>query len=345
MSSDAGLDDEITSLKARVESLKGQVRLQASALLTTETTRQAIGAERNSPTKQALQIRVDEQQAHNQQCLYRACAGITTFRVRDPDPNAVDGGNVLGVRIEVMTRSKFVRPYYVLLNRPYPAGGGTEQRRRFLRVHRHTVPPCIPVGGLAARYLPAPRPLGDGADDGSGGDVSAVAQKRKEKQQDLSRFVRCLRREILRYHNRVAVIADLRRAVGLDGRKRDARELAGRSSLLGISAADAEAKQVRIDWKDGRSGRLVIGDDGDVVKLVVFGEQGRDREMTRELLSGGSRLEDVARKLGSVTTLPHHSHFIRNTDDSLKRQHIDIRSIIFSDAKLTVKSGLVPLMN
>ncbi|KUI62122.1 hypothetical protein VP1G_09267 [Cytospora mali] len=290
MPSETELDNEIATLKARVivESLKSQVRIQASALLTTSSARQAIAADKSA---QDLQARVEKQQAHDQQCLYRACAGITTFRVRDPDPNAVDGGNVLGVRIEVMARSKFVRPYYVLLNRPY---SGTEARKRFLRVHRHTVPPCIPVGGLAARYLPAPRPLGD-SDESSGG-----ADGRKDRQQDLSRFVRCLRREILRYHNRIAVIADLRRAVGLDGKKRDAQELAEQSSLLAISAADAEAKQVRIDWKDGRSGRLVIGDDGDVVKLVVFGEQGRDREVTRELLSGGSRLEDVARKLASV---------------------------------------------
>lgn len=213
--------------------------------------------------------------------------------MRDPDPGAVDGGNVLGVRIEVVTRSKFARPYYVLLNRPYSGDG--QSRRRFLRVHRHTVPPCVPLGGLAARYLPAPRRLGGGG----GGDGDGAARG-EERQQDLSRFVRCLRREILRYHNRVAVIADLRRAAGLDGKKRDAGELAGRSPLLGISAADAEAKQVRVDWKDGRSGRLVIGDDGDVVNLVVFGEQGRDREVARELLSGGSRLEDVARKLGSL---------------------------------------------
>ncbi|KUI74482.1 hypothetical protein VM1G_10143 [Cytospora mali] len=294
MPSETELDEEIATLKARVESLKSQVRLQASALLTTTPARQAIAADRSA---QDLQARVEKQQAHDQQRLYRACAGITTFRVRDPDPNAVDGGNVLGVRIEAMTRSRFVRPYYVLLNRPYSGG---EARKHLLRVHRHTVPPCIPVGGLAARYLPAPRPLGDSDEGGAGAGAGAGADGRKDRQQDLPRFVRCLRREILRHHNRIAVIADLRRAVGLDGKKRDARGLAEQSSLLAISAADAEARQVRIDWKDGRSGRLVIGDDGDVVRLVVFGEQGRDREVTRELLSGGSRLEDVARKLASV---------------------------------------------
>lgn len=259
-----------------METLKGQVRLQTSALLSTETTQQAIA----TSDSQALKERLEKQKAYQQQCLYRACAGITAFRVRDPDPNAVDGGNVFGVKIEVMTRAKFLRPYYVFLTRPYT---GSEQRTRFLRVHRHTVPPCVPLNGLAARYLPAP---------GSEGAT--------ERQQDLARFVRTLRREIVRYHNRVAVIAELRKAVGLDGKRKDARSVAEKSSILAISAADTEAKQIRIDWKDGRSGRLVIGDDGEVVKLVILGERGRERTLTRDLLSGGSRLEDVARKLADV---------------------------------------------
>lgn len=228
-----------------------------------------------------MKERLEKQEAYQQQCLYRACAGITAFRVRDPDPNAVNGGNVLGIKVEVMTRAKFLRPYYVFLTRPYT---GSEQRTRFLRVHRHTIPPCIPLNGLSARYLPAPK------------SDEAVA----ERQQDLARFARTLRRELVRYHNRIAVIAELRKAVGLDGKKKDAIELSEGSSILAISAADTQAKQVRIDWKDGRSGRLVIDDDGDVVKLVVLGEKGRERTLTRELLSGGSRLEDVARKLATV---------------------------------------------
>lgn len=272
-----------------MESLKGQVRLHANALLNTRTARQAIASDA-SPNAHAFQERLEKQQAHNQQSLYRACAGITTFRVRDPDPNAVDAGSVLGIRVEVMTRARFIRPYFVFLNRPY---SGSETRRRFLRVHRSTVPSCIPLSGLAARYLPAPRPP-------AREDAENVGEQQPERQQDLSRFVRSLRREIVRYHNRVALIADLRRALGLDGKKRDAKELAEASSILSVSPADAEAKQVGVEWKDGRSGRLIIGDDGDVVKLVVTGERGRDRELARGLLDGTSRLEEVARKLSAM---------------------------------------------
>lgn len=268
-----------------VEILKNQVRVQAEGLLLTEPTQQAIASSGSQPLKE----RLEKARAYRQQCIYRMCAGITAFRVRDPDPNAVDGGNILGIKIEVVARAKFLRPYYVFLIRPYT---GSERKRRFLRVHRHTVPPCIPLSGLAARYLPAPRSSNTEAEDGPEG--------RTEKHQDLSRFVRALRRDIMRYHNRVAVIAELRKTIGLDGKRKDAKEWAEKSSILAVSAADAEAKQVRIDWKDGRSGRLVIDDDGDVVKLVIFGENGRDRTLMRELLSSGSRLEDVAKQLGSV---------------------------------------------
>lgn len=260
--------------------------MHANVLLNTEPAQQLIAA---NPTVQDLQKRLDKQKAYKQQCLYRTCAGITTFRANDPDPNAVNGGIVLGLRIEVMTRTKFLRPYYVLLNRPYTV---SKETAGLLRIHRHTVPPCIPISGLAARYLPAP--------SSSARDREGDSEATMPRQQNLSRFVRALRREIVRYHNRVAMIADLRKAVGLDGKRKDAKQLADKSPILAISAADTQAKQVRIDWKDGRAGRLVIGDGGEVVSLVVIGDRGRDREITRDLLSDGSRLEDVAKRLASI---------------------------------------------
>ncbi|KAJ4386433.1 hypothetical protein N0V93_009329 [Gnomoniopsis smithogilvyi] len=286
MSSEAELEEEIANLKARVESLKGQIQVQLNGLLTTESAREAIESDESA---KALKDRLEKQQAYKQQCTYRVCAGITTFRVRDPDPNAVDNGTVLGIRIEVMTRSKFIRPYFVFLNHPY---SGSEHKERLWRVHRHTVPSCVPLNGLASRYLPAPR---SGANS-----VADIEGARVEKRQNLSRFVRTLRRELVRYHNRLAVMADMRKTLGLDGKRKDAKELAERCPIFAISAADNEAKQIRIDWKDGRSGRLVLNDDGEVTKAVVFGDRGRDREVTRELLSSGGRLEDVAQRLAAV---------------------------------------------
>lgn len=269
-----------------METLTGQVQVQLNGLITTSSTREAI---RSDDSARALQDRLEKQQAYNQQCSYRICAGITTFRVRDPDPNAVDNGTVLGIRIEVMTRSIFVRPYFVFLNHPYT---GSEQKERLWRVHRHTIPPCIPFNGLATRYLPGPRSFT--SDDADGQET------RLERHQNLPRFARSLRREIVQYHNRVAVVADLRLKLGLDGKGKNAKELADRCPIYDISSADTEAKQVKIDWKDGRSGRLVLGLNGEVAKVVVFGDRGRDREVTRELLGGSRRLEDIAERLAAV---------------------------------------------
>ncbi|KAH8161027.1 hypothetical protein CIB48_g7216 [Xylaria polymorpha] len=276
------LHDEIAKLRAQVESLKNDVRLQTATLMTAASTRQILQSqttrappsEASEVAKQTLLARFDEQGAHKQRCLYRACASITTFKVNDPDPRAVDGGNVLGLRFEIMSKAKFVRPYYVMLNRP-------DTDRRHLRVHRHTVPQCIPLSGLAARHLP----LSSAKDD----DDDAP------KKQDLARFARALRRELVRYHNRAAVIGDMKKAAGLSSRKASDHEL--EAEITDISAADAEAKQISLQWRDGRSGRLVMNEDGEVVKMVVQGGNGQDRETVRQFLGGAARVEKVTRRL------------------------------------------------
>ncbi|KAK4133323.1 hypothetical protein BT67DRAFT_382942 [Trichocladium antarcticum] len=306
----SSLDDEIEDLQARVSSLKKQIRIQTSTLLTAPSTLQILSQQDKPPTPtpalgdtQPLETRLLAQsalqQAHNQQCLYRACATLTTFRATDPDPRAVDAGAILGLRIEVVSRARFLRPYYVLLNRPYASGGGDDGddgSRRYLRVHRHTLPPCIPLAGLAGRYLPAPTA---GSAGGEG------------REQDLGRFARALRMEVVRYHHRLGTVADLRKAAGLGGKKRGVGEDGGEEGggaqqeeepnrLVDISPADAEVKQLTIEWADGRTGRLVMGDDGEIVRLVAVGENGRDREAGRELLGGAARVDDVARRLAAM---------------------------------------------
>jgi central kinetochore subunit Mal2/MCM21 len=274
-----------------VASLKKQLGIQTSTLITAPSTRQLLTQQPqptttltlprlttatppvSASTKQKLLAHSALQQAHNQQCLYRACATLTTFRAQDPDPHAVDGGAILGIRVEVTSRARFLRPYYVLLNRPY-AGGS-----RHVRVHRHTLPACIPLGGLAGRHLPAPP-----GKAGSGGAAG--------KRQDLARFARALRREVVRYHHRLGVVADLRKAAGVGDEA---------APLVDIAPADAEAKQLTIEWADGRTGRLVMGDDGEIVKLVVLGENGRDREAGRDLLGGAVRVEDVVKRLAALS--------------------------------------------
>jgi len=241
------------------------------------------------PAQSALLAAVASQAAHNAQSLYRAVAGVTTFRARDPDPNAVDGGRLLGLRIEVVARARFLRPYYVLLNRPY-AGAPA------LRVHRHTVPAPVPLAGLAARHLPAP--AAGSSDPGPAGEAGAPRQ-------DLSRFVHELRKEVARYHARLGSVADLRRAAGLEARTAKAKGKQRQTrpeDVVHVAPADAEAKQVEFGWADGRTGRMVLGGDGIVQSLVVFGENGRDRASARTLLAEGNRVEDVVRVLRAAST-------------------------------------------
>lgn len=269
-----------------VASLKDQRRLQAATILSSQASKSILSNLRKTSSQQTsphtttledpnpLLATSAAQTTHNIENLYRACASITSFQVQDPDPNAVDNGNILGVRIDVSNAGKFVRPYYIMLNKPYSGSAA-------LRVHRHTVPPCIPLASLAAKYLPAPKV--------AGGIV-------KEKRQDLNTFVRKLRREVTGYHLRIGSIKHLQRAFSLDekpNRKGKEKE----QEIADISAADAEAKQVRIEWVDGKIGRCVVGMNGEVVKCVIIGEDGRDRETERRILGGDKRMEGIAEKL------------------------------------------------
>lgn len=291
----------VTDSDLAVESLRRDVAIHSSSLLSSPSFIQSLEEQvsrpkpkqrrtRASPQKtqaERLLVRAKEQQAHAQQSLYRMCVSVTTFRVTDPDPNAVDNGNVLGLRFEVMTHTRFLRPYFVMLNRPYA-------QSKALRVHRHTIPASIPLGGLAARHLPAPKSAKEDEPQGDRRDL--------KDQQDLSRFVRTLRRELVRFHNRTAMISDLRDvATAKRGPNSSTLSEADDAAIVNIQAADAEAKQVSIEWADGRAGRLVMNDDGDIVKMVVQADQGRDRRTVRGFLGGASRVEEVVNRLQSTS--------------------------------------------
>lgn len=292
----ASLDDEIDELRERgrfaclgdgrrsetaladhhtASRLRKQLQVQVSTLLSAESTRRLLNDDppRDAATKKKLLALCDAHDAHKQQGLYRAGASVTAFRVRDPDPNAVDGGRVLGLRFDVMLGAQFLRPYYVLLNRDRTRHGPRRSASRAsadgpLRVHRHTLPPSVPLGGLATRHL-------------------ATAQDAP----DLYAFARGTRHALVRYHNRLAVIGDLRRNVQHAAAKAAADAAAGgvaldlSTILADVSGADAEAKHIRFDWADGRTGRLVLDDDGDIQKMFVIGATGAsDRAAVRALL-------------------------------------------------------------
>lgn len=213
-----------------------------------------------------------EQRKHALTSLYRTTTSITSFVAQDPDPNAVNKGKLLGLRIEAFAHRKFTRPYYIFLNQH--VNGSVS-----LRIHRHTVPPAIPLAALSARFLPPPK---TGID----------------RKQDLGKFVRCLRGQIQAYHNRLAAVGSLRKGLRVD----EIRKLRGEGEeeaegVLDISAIDAEAKQLRIEWTDGAVGRIEIGTKGQVVRSVVTGIEGRHREKEQAISGGSQRVEDLLEKL------------------------------------------------
>ncbi|CAG7554950.1 unnamed protein product [Fusarium equiseti] len=269
------IDQEIEALKEQAATLRKSLKIETSTILSAPPTQALLRSNKGfSSRKRSAHPKVlsqsEKQKAHMQQNLYRSCSSVTAFKVHDPDPNAVDNGHILGLRFEIMSKSQFLQPYYVFLNRPYYSS-------KYMRIHRNTLPPAIPIAGLAARHLPAPRPESD-----------------NPPQQDLDRFVRALRREIVRYHNRLGVSADLRRSLGLHDRIDDTILP---DDIVEVGIADIEAKQIRFSWADERSGRVVMDSDGKVVKLMMFGREGRDWETTKELYGKYERIEDVAKTL------------------------------------------------
>ncbi|RDW64226.1 putative cenp-o kinetochore centromere component protein [Coleophoma crateriformis] len=288
------LDREISSLKAQIAALKAQRSTQTSNIISSRASLSILNRLRAPPPKSmstvkslddslrddtplhtALLSNATRQEARNLECLYRACAAVTTFKGHDPDPKAVDHGNFLGIRIEVGSTGKFIRPYYIMLNKPYPSNA-------LLRIHRHTVPPCIALDTLAHRYLPEPKVSG-----------STIL---KEKKQDLPRFVRAIRKEIVAYHNRITSIKHLRKQFKLDenvsskGKERE-------RVIVDISAADAEALQLRMEWVDGRIGRCLVDGRGAVKKCAIVGDDGRDRETERRVVGGDKRMETIGTRL------------------------------------------------
>ncbi len=117
------------------------------------------------------------------------------------------------------------------------------------------------------------------------------------KRQDLRKFTRALRREIAAFHNRISTIKSLRKEFKLD--EKPSKKGKDREKVIAdVSAADAEAKQVRIEWVDGRIGRALVGEKGQVLKCVIIGEDGRDRETEGRLVGDGNApMEGIGERL------------------------------------------------
>lgn len=213
---------------------------------------------------------------------HRVVFSATAFPFKDPSPHT-EHPELLGVRIDLCTAGAFREPYYILLKR-------VGEDRKSLQVHRHTIPVFIPLERLARKHLPLPAKNTDESGD--------ALKPWKRKHQDLGRLVREVRRELVSWHLRKDAINLVRSELGLTGgRAEDQTPTSSRSIavLLGISSVtetSIEATYLRIEWDDGRVGRIKISDRGGIIeRAVVIGDDGRDKAMEALIMSGDKRIE------------------------------------------------------
>ncbi|KAK6353314.1 hypothetical protein TWF696_005284 [Orbilia brochopaga] len=198
-----------------------------------------------------------DKQAWTQESLYRM-SGLTAFTVRDPAPN---GGELTGVRIEVMADGKFGTPFYLFL-KPIPGtvttdedvAGGKEGKAKeggkpeidgiippHVTIHRHTIPAYFQssLAALADKYLPPP-----------------------PRPQNVDTLVRSLRRILFLHHLRATALSHVRDKVqqSLPSDTSDATGI-----YVSEFTVDPEARLVEIEWRDAAdsaNSSINNGDDG-----------------------------------------------------------------------------------
>lgn len=279
------LDADITSLQARLATLRAHRSNLASVLLSQPHLSTRLQTSTSKSSSDAALLAIKQQSTRNLTNIHRACAGVTAYKVRDPDPNALNNGNILGVSIDIALSGKFIETYHVLLN-----WRESDNESKALKIHKHTIPPCIPLQALANKHLPI---------TGKNGA--------EQIQQDLVRFGRTLRKELVAWHMRIRAIADLRKEAGLtapkskltaphkvlnaftsddedDDASSETEESDGPARIVDIDA-DTAARQVTVTWTDRRTAVLGVSKDGRVEKAVCRLKDGmRDVGLGRKAL-------------------------------------------------------------
>lgn len=285
------LDSDISDLHVRIATLQAHRSNLASVLLSQPHLSARLQTpNQNSKSFSSAQRAVEQQSKRNTENIYRACAGVTAYKVKDPDPNAINNGNILGVSIDVAIGGKFVETYHVLLNWRERIGN------RLLKIHKHTIPPCIPLQHLANKWLP-----------------TSWKDAEIDPEQDLVRFGRLLRKELVSWHMRVKAVDDLKKEAGLSSqrsRREDDSGLENTGKILNAFVSDDEAssdiegdgiedgpvrildiesdaavREVTITWSDRRLAIMTITKDGRVEKAACKARDGgRDAAMSRKVI-------------------------------------------------------------
>jgi len=283
------LDEDICQLHTRIALLKAHRANLSSVLLSQPhlAARLQTGSQRDTHAETSKHI-IAQQQKRNLENVYRACAGVTAYRVKDPDPNAINNGNLLGISIDVSIGAKFIETYHVLLS------VCDKDDRKTVSIHKHTIPPCIPLEQLARKWIP-----GSAKDEEMG------------PEQDLVHFGRLLRKELVSWHMRISVVEELRKGAGLDKQRAEGtaspvhvlnsfvsddeassdvedEEDDGALRLLDIET-DAAVRQMMVTLSDRRTVVMSITKDGRVDKAVCRTKEGRRDAMIGKTAMGPLR--------------------------------------------------------
>jgi central kinetochore subunit Mal2/MCM21 len=283
------LDADISDLQARVSTARAHRANLASVLFSQPHLLARLQSPNQTISAENIQRAFEDQSKRNAKNVYRACAGVTAFKVKDPDPNAINNGDVLGVSVDVAIRGYFIETHDVLLN------WRSRDGKRLLRVHKHTIPSCIPLQQLVNKWLPT-----DEKDELS------------HPEQDLVRFGRLLRNELVAWHTRVKAVVDLRKAARLPSKKEVEEkddDIEGPGKVLNAFVSDDErssdaehevaegpvriidiegdaaVRQITITWSDRRVAVLTLTKDGRIDKAVCRARDGsRDAAMARKAM-------------------------------------------------------------
>ncbi|KAJ5469699.1 hypothetical protein N7539_009317 [Penicillium diatomitis] len=283
------LDADLQTIRAEIRALQRRKRYLASSLLSSDSIQKLMRRPSQTPTSLQEDVSPLAEAAgkHADSNHHRIAFGTTAFPFKDPSPSATPG-NLLGVRIDVCTRGgRFAKPYYVLL-RP--------EREKRLRVHRHTIPSFIDLPRLENVYLPSTGSRVEG-----GNRVDGAGVQKGARNQDLRGFVRELRRELAAWHLREDTVQLLREKLGLcealliDPVDRLTPE--ARGGIVALEPTSMEARYLRLEWEDGRVGRLKLSNSGIVERAVVIGDDGRDKIMEDAMTGGGGRVESLLERL------------------------------------------------
>ncbi|KAF2674394.1 hypothetical protein BT63DRAFT_419686 [Microthyrium microscopicum] len=272
----SAIDTEIAQVRAQIEALRHRKSLLSTSLIGSRRTKLALqsydSAQKPPGIDRALAT-LSETSSAIAANNARITAGITAFRVKDPDPNAVNNGKILGVRLDLYStgQNSFVPPYYLLF-RQFEDG--------VLKLHQHTIPACISLRPILRKHMPTK-------------DEDESAASLPGHSQDLHAFAKGVRKELVGLTTRSDKIEALKQSYAFGAH--------GRYCVKDVKAYDPGASNIELELRDGTLVKLLLRSSGDLDKVTVRMPQNADidekRRIEKAILECSDRIESICRAL------------------------------------------------